>query len=86
MAVDTRTHRKDGVCSVKLPTQEQENAIRIFWTKAKTKGWRYVKLHRVETDDSLIILMLDSSKNKHYLKISPDGKRVFLPATMVGAF
>lgn len=71
---------------MKLPTEEQEVTIRKIWSKMKPKGWRYVKLHRVETDNSLVILMLDSSKNKHYLKISPDGKRVFLPVTMVGAF
>ena len=86
MAGDTRTHRKDGVCGMKLPTQEQENSIKAFWTKAKSNGWKYVSLDRVEEDDSLVILMLDSSKNKHYLRVSPDGEQVFLPVTMVGAF
>ena len=71
---------------MKLPTEEQEVTIRKIWSKMKTKGWRYVKLHRVETDNSLVILMLDPGKNKHYLRISPDGKWIFLSATMVGAF
>lgn len=71
---------------MKLPTQEQENSIKAFWTKAKSNGWKYVSLDRVEEDDSIVILMLDSSKNKHYLRVSPDGEQVFLPVTMVGAF
>ena len=71
---------------MKLPTEEQEVTIRKIWSKMKPKGWSYVKLHRVETDDSLVILMLDPGKNKHYLKISHDGKWIFLPAIMVGAF
>jgi len=66
--------------------QVQVNALKYWWVKRKEKakklGWKFEGNCYKHDDGTLIVIMLDSSNNKHFLQVSTNGNICFAPTKM----
>lgn len=63
-------------------TAKQAEAIKKFWAKGKSKGWKYGQEVKVEGNQTVVITMIDPSGHKHWLQVNTQGEVTFAPVTM----